>query len=455
MRVAILGFGVEGKDAARYFVQKKAEVTVFDKKQKEELAISDFETLPITWVCGENYLSGGLPNFDIIVRSPGIRPALPAILEAVKNGAQLTSNTKIFFDECKKPIIAVTGTKGKGTTATLIYKALEAAGKKALLAGNIGEPMLSLLNSTADVDFVVLELSSFQTMDLAKSPHIVVVTNITLDHMDWHKNEDEYVNAKAQLWSHQTKDDYLVLNKADRTSRISSESAPGTVIWYYVDSPNKTEYAYTERVGEPSDEELVIINKQYVGSLDFFDLPGKHNVANLLAALSAASCAEADMEKAWQGAISFKGLEHRLEIVATINSVLYVNDSFATNPEPTLAAIASFEQPKIIILGGSSKGANFDAMAQKMVEADVRGVVLIGDEAENIEAALDSAGYKGKKAKGVGTMTEIVQAARDMAEAGDVVLLSPAYASFGLFQNYKDRGKQFKEAVKLLAPNDN
>lgn len=429
MRVAILGFGVEGKDVLQYFLPKADHITIFDQKTEEELNLSAWKIEQgnplfknVEWVCGPRYLDSGLVGFDLIIRSPGVRPDLPEIQEAVKKGAKLTSTTNIFFEECKTPIIAVTGTKGKGTTSTLIAKGLEASGKKILLAGNIGEPMLSLLKSTLKVDFVVLELSSFQTINLKKSPHIAVVTNITSDHMDWHTNQEEYEQAKAQLWANQTKNDFLVVNEDDPTSMKLAKDAPGNIHTYNGEN-NKA-------------EELFI--------------PGKHNVYNANAALLTIKLLGEDTDKAWQGMTNFKGLEHRLEKVDEINGVTYVNDSYATNPEPTIAALKSFKKFKVLILGGSSKGADFTKMAKEITQSQVRGVVLIGDEAENIKNALTLAGFKGQVLKGGRSMPEIVNIASKFANQGEVVLLSPACASFGLFENYKDRGKQFKQAVLQL-----
>jgi len=429
MRVAILGFGIEGKDAAKYFVQKKDEVSVFDIKTLEELGIENEKSEQglalfknVHWICGKDYLKNGIEGFNTIVRSPGIRPDLPEILEAVKNGTKLTSTTKIFFDEAKKPIIGVTGTKGKGTTSSLIAEGLKACGKKVVLLGNIGEPTLSSLDRANQSDYVVLELSSFQTIDLHKSPHVVVVTNITPDHMDWHTDLQEYERAKTQLWANQTKEDFLVLNEDDIESVRLAVGAPGIVQKYNGENPNASELS----------------------------ILGKHNVYNANAAMLTIKLLGENEKLAWKGMTSFKGLEHRLEVVATINRVLYINDSYATNPEPTLAAIRSFQEPKILILGGSSKEADFSNMAQEIVKQNVRGVVLVGDEAEKIKNSLERVGFKGEMWDGGRSMTDFVLTAKSMAKPGDVVLLSPACASFGLFENYKDRGKQFKEAVKNL-----
>lgn len=450
MKVAILGFGVEGKDAAKYFLGKHADITVFDKKQKEELNFSGFETYPITWVLGDNYLAEGFPNFDVIVRSPGIRPDIPEILASVKNGAKLTSSTKIFFGECTKPIIGVTGTKGKGTAASLISEGLKACDKKVVLLGNIGEPMLSSLGEANKSDYVVLELSSFQTIDLHKSPHLVVVTNITVDHLDWHKDIEEYVQAKAQLWANQTKDDYLILNWQDSTSReiaTHADKLPG-ILRRYSSIYNPECFVYIKEEWNDKEKWSEIWSKgELIGRTDELQIPGKHNVENAMAAISVLKIIDVNLSKAWVAITNFKGLEHRLENVATIDGVTYINDSYATNPEPTIAALHSFEQPKILILGGSTKGADFSKLAQEIVNSNVPGVVLIGNEADTINYKLKTTNYKGIIKLGGQTMKEIVKVAKNLAKQGDVVLLSPACASFGLFKDYKDRGKQFKEAV--------
>ncbi len=450
MRVAILGFGIEGKDALKYFVGKNAEITVFDKKSKEELEVELWITeqgVPLNrveWSLGDSYLNSDLVGFDLIVRSPGVRPDLPQIQEAVQKGSKLTSTTNIFFEECNAPIIAVTGTKGKGTTASLIAEALKACGKKVCLLGNIGEPMLASLSQTNQSDYVVLELSSFQTMDLHKSPHIAVVTNITSDHMDWHISQEEYEKAKAQLWKHQVLADFLVMNWHDDTSKKLAMNSNGVVVWYSSTYSPET-YMYMKE-NEIWSKDLLI------GRKDELIILGNHNLENALAALVVARLTKVDIEKAWKGMTQFKGLEHRLEFVANVNGVTYINDSYATNPEPTIAAIRSFKEKKILILGGSSKNADFTMLAREIAQSNTYAVILIGDEAERIEKSLDENGYNKivLRISGKPTIRDIIKPAYEMARREEVVILSPACASFGLFENYKDRGKQFKEAVLML-----
>lgn len=430
-KIAILGFGIEGQDAAKYFLAQDAQITIFDKKEEKDLRVGEWQKAPLEWVCGPAYLDKGLVGFDLIVRSPGFYRFHPTLLEAEKQGSKINkfvpggiaSLTSIFFDECKTSIIAVTGTKGKGTTSRMIDLALQNSGSKTVLAGNIGEPMLSLLSEAEKADWVVLELSSFQTIDLTKSPKIAVVTNISVDHLDWHKDCEEYIQAKENLWLHQTKEDFLVLNQNDKTSQELAKNAPGQVTWYNPKDPL------------PSN----------------LKVPGEHNIANANAALTAAKLAGADVNKAWQGIVSFNGTEHRLEKVTEINGVTYINDSAATHPESTTAALHSFKAPKILILGGSRKGVSFDSLAEEITKNNVKAVILIGQTTAEIKTSLKKAGFKGVVKGGLEDMISIIRAASALATKNDIVLLSPACASFGLFANYKDRGEQFKKAVNSLS----
>lgn len=443
MKVAIIGFGVEGQDAADYFLKQGANITVFDKRAKEELVSRDWKDKDIKWVMGPDYLARGFGGFDLIVRSPGFYRYHEKLVEAEKRGAEITSSTILFFKQCPTPLIGVTGTKGKGTTARMLELALKGGGFKTLLAGNIGEPMLSLLPKASKADWVVLELSSFQTIDLERSPKIAVVTNIVVDHLGWHKSKEEYVRAKENLWRHQTGEDFVVFNFDDETSRRLSRSALGQVFLYSTESAVESG-AFVNRKGSVflrMDGGIEVGNTQELG------VPGKHNWSNALAALIGAALAGAAAQKAWQGIIKYKGAEHRLEKVAEKDGVIYINDSAATTPESAIAAIETFSQPKILILGGSKKGRTFKGLAEAINKGNVKAVLLIGETSEEIVAALEGVGYGGKVKKGFKDMKKIVAAARKLAKSGDVILLSPACASFGIFANYKDRGDKFKEAV--------
>ena len=439
-KVAILGFGMEGQDALRYFLGQGSTVTVFDKKPKEELSVSDFADKDVTWITGEDYLKNSLKGFGIIVRSPGFYRYMPEIVEAEKAGAQITSNTKLFFKESEANIIGITGTKGKGSTARMLQAALESAGYKTLLIGNIGEPMLDRIEDADTFDYVILELSSFQLIDLDVSPHIAICTNITVDHLDWHKNREEYVGAKENLWKYQGKDDYTIFNAEDQTLQSLSHNCPGKLYTASLRTdPGKGSYVQNERIFVEMDEKIE------VGSPSDLQVVGQHNILNSLLALAGAVAAGADPKEAWKGISNFKGYEHRLEVLGEFDGITYVNDSASTNPESTIAAINSFERPIVLIAGGSRKGHEFTELAKEIVQENIKAVLLIGETAEELAKELDFAGYAGEVLLDFKTPEDAFEKAKEIAEEGDVVLLSPACASFGLFKNYKERGERFKK----------
>lgn len=438
-KVAILGFGVEGQDAACYFLGQKSIITVFDRSDRRQVISDKWEEERITWICGTDYLKDGLKGFDVIVRSPGVYRYLPEIVEAEKTGTKITSNTILFFEESEANIIGVTGTKGKGTTASMLQLGLENSGKSTLLLGNIGTPMLDRIDDADTFDWVILELSSFQLIDLPYSPPIAVVTNITVDHLNWHKDHREYVGSKENLWKHQKITDSVIFNWDDKTCRQLVKDAPGKVLWFTTETETG-KGAYLQ-------DDSVYLNKQQVGSRGELRVPGNHNVANSLAALVAGTIAGGQGQKVWKGIIRFEGRQHRLEKVATVDGVTFINDSAATTPEAAIAALQSFEQPKILIAGGSLKGVGFGEFAKAVVGAKVKAVFPIGEAAKQIETEIETEGFKGQVFCGIEDMNEIIKQAKSLAEPGDIILLSPACASFGLFRDYKDRGDAFKKAV--------
>jgi UDP-N-acetylmuramoylalanine--D-glutamate ligase len=378
---------------------------------------------------GTNYLAGGLEGFDYVVRSPGVYRFIPEIVEAEKKGVQITSAVKIFFDECPAKIIGVTGTKGKGTTSTLIYELLKAGGHDVYLAGNIGKPMLELLSVVNEKSYVILEMSSFQLIDMEASPYIAVVLNITEDHMDWHKDKSEYAKAKSEIVKHQTNSDFALINEEYETPKSFARVATGKVIYF---SKQKLEEKYKK--------DLL--------------LRGEHNLENIAAAVAAAKIVEVDEDIIIKTVKSFKGLEHRLEIVAEVDGVKYYNDSFATGPQPTIAAINSFTEDETLILGGSDKGLNYQELGSVINKTEnIKNIILIGDMGPVIGKFLDSnlqfTIYNLQKTN----MNEIVKKAHEITPKGGVIILSPAAASFDMFKNYKDRGNQFKEAVLNLKNN--
>jgi len=429
-KIAVLGLGMEGKDLVKFFLKKGAKLTVFDQKEEKELDLEGIDRERIELITGKNYLSAGLSRFDVVFRSPGVYRYLPELVKAEKEGVKISSASKLFFNLCPARIIGVTGTKGKGTTATLIYRILKSAGKDVYLAGNIGKPYLELLPRLKKSSWVVLELSSFQLIDIDKSPQIAVVLNITVDHLDWHKDRKEYVEAKKNIVKYQKKDDFAVIDKDHATPRQFGESTKARIVFF---------------------SKRTLENKFKKGLL----LRGEHNLENAAAAVSVARILDIPDKVILAALSKFKGLEHRLELVGKVKGVSFYNDSFATSPQPTVAAINSFEEPTTLILGGSDKGLDYLGLGKTITERDnLKCVILIGEVASKIKRALAKAGFQGKiLGLGKSKMGIIVKKAFDQTPKDGVVLLSPAAASFDMFKNYKDRGEQFKKAVRLLKQN--
>jgi UDP-N-acetylmuramoylalanine--D-glutamate ligase len=449
-KIAILGFGIEGLAMLQFLKEKGATVWVLDRKQKENLdqdLVTQAEQFGAQFILGKNY-SDNLIDFDIIVRSPGVRRLLPELLEAEKKGVLITSQTKLFFDLCPCPIIGVTGTKGKGTTSTLIYKMLKEDGQDAYLGGNIGVAPLTFLDKLQPSSIVVLELSSFQLQDMTKSPHIAVMLMITSEHLDHHTTLGEYVDAKRNILRFQTQDDFAVINRDYPASNESDIETNGKV--FFASRERETDnacFAFQGRVvvrRNGSDDEIIKTSE--------IALPGKHNLENVCAAVMAARLAGVSTKHIIQTLKTFTGLPHRLEFVSEIKGVKYYDDSFSTTPETAIAAIESFDQPKVLILGGSSKGSDFTLLGKTIRESDsIKAIIGIGDEWEEIKASIGNLTAQVLLIEGAESMHQVVQAAAKIAQKGDIVLLSPSCASFDMFKDYKDRGEQFRKSVLALA----
>jgi len=426
--IAVIGEGVEGLSSAKYLKDKGADVAILDKKQ------------------GENYLSD-IHKYDLIVRSPGVKLDL---LNGV-SGGKITSQTKLFMELAPCKIIGVTGTKGKGTTSSLIYEMLKKQGFDAYLGGNIGVPPLDFLDKLNKHSIVVLEMSSFQLMDIDKSPNIAVLLMTTSEHLDWHSTVEEYIGAKRNILRFQTQEDFAVINKDYLTSRESDIETMGQI--YYVSAVDEAqrgcfikENAVWIRNGDL--EEKILNTSEIL-------IPGEHNLENVCASAMAANLAGVQNHNIAQTLKTFKGLEHRLELFTTFNGVKYYDDSFSTTPETAIAAINAFTNPEILILGGSSKNSNFTALGETISKAkNIKAIIGIGAEWPKIKSEIKDPQSEIYFIEGAETMEKIVIAASKLAVSGDVVLLTPACASFDMFKNYKDRGEQFKKEVFALKENE-
>lgn len=440
MRIAILGYGSQGRAAVEYW-QKGNDITVCDANEKVQLPAGVDSQL------GENYLTD-LERFNMIVRSPAIHPQDIVAANNEHILKKVTTVTEEFFRVCPRPIIGVTGTKGKGTTSTLITKILEAAGKKALLGGNIGIPPLDLLKEDIDsVDWVVLELANFQLIDLRVSPKIAVCLMVVPEHMNWHSDMDEYVTAKQNLFRYQDDDDRAVFNRLSDYSTEVVAVSPALKLSYEVPPKNQEPQ---ERNGTYVLGNDIYMDDERVCSVADMKLLGHHNLQNVCAAIAAVwEAIDGDKQAIVEALHDFTGLPHHLELIRELDGTSYYDDSFGTTPETAIVALEAFTQPKVVILGGSEKGASFEHLAQSVKNNNVRTVVLIGETGPKIRQALTAVGFENIVDGGT-TMQSIVTAARQQAKVGDIVLLSTACASFDLFKNYKERGEQFQATVRAL-----
>ena len=448
--VAVLGYGQEGKAVAAYLLKHGIKPVLFDQKPWAEWGEEDqnaIKTLKINFIFGpEAFLE--LKGFDVAFRSPGIRISdvgqARGLLNKPNKTTIFTSQTKWFFNNCPGKIIGVTGTKGKGTTSAMIYEMLKAGKFMTHLTGNIGmvQP-LEILDALSADDFIVYELSSFQLQDLDKSPRIGVVLMVTSEHLDYHKNISEYHKAKAAITKFQSADDFSIINHDFPASKSIGALGKGKKLYFSRQEQTKEDCFI-------KNDEVVIPGSNFKFPITKLQLKGRHNLENVCAASLAAFAVGCNAGAVKKVLGNFKGLEHRLEFVAEKQGIEFYNDSFSTTPETAIAAIESFSEPLIVILGGSSKKSNFSALAKTVVNAkNIKSIILIGQEAGKIKDSLLKAGFsKQKFLEGAGSMPEIFEQVKATAKAGDVVLLSPACASFDMFPNYKNRGEQFKKCVK-------
>lgn len=432
MNIAILGFGLQGLSAYKYWSRPGNQITICDQDARIHAPEDTLQQL------GDGYLQN-LGRFDLIVRSPSVHPNDIVAANSAEILAKVTTSTNEFMRVCPtKNIIGVTGTKGKGTTSTLITKMLEATGKVVHLGGNIGIPPLDHLQEDIQPDhWVVLELANFQLVDCKYSPPLALCLMVVPEHLNWHENMDEYITAKKQLFAHQKPSDTAIYYANNELSHQIASTSPGAKIAYYAEP------------GAFIRDNHIVIDNQEICHVDELKLPGRHNWQNACAAATVVWQAQQDIGAIRSVLTTFSGLEHRLEFVRTIGGVDYYDDSFATTPEASIVALQAFKQPKVIVLGGSDKGAVYEELARAVAAEDVRQVITIGDTGAAIGKALYDQGFTAVTPGGT-AMPEIVQAAQDAAKKGDIVLLSPGCASFGLFGNYKERGEQFKLAVGAL-----
>jgi UDP-N-acetylmuramoylalanine--D-glutamate ligase len=427
MKIAIAGYGVEGQENARYWAQwPENEITIVDENGSgAEIP----ENVPS--ITGPGAF-GKLQDFDLVIRTAGLAP------NKIATNGKIWSATNEFFEKCPATIIGVTGSKGKGTTASLISSILTAAGRKVWLVGNIGISALSVLDQIQPDDIVVYELSSFQLWDIQRSPHTAVVLFIEQEHLDVHYSMEDYIEAKANITRFQTPEDLLIFNASNQYAKHIADGSSA------------------QKIGYPSEETAHVrdghfyYGQQQLCSVEALSIEGLHNHDNAIAAIDTVWQFTQDAAAIEKGLSDFGGLPHRLAYVRTYMDVDYYDDSIATTPGSAIAALRAFgDRPKVIILGGSSKGSDFSELANELTKHDVTAL-LIGDEAVRLSEALQAVGFNNFEILNKPTAHIFTYRAAELAKPGGVVLLSPAAASFGLFKNYADRGEQFIAAVNSL-----
>ena len=443
--VAVIGIGVSNQPLLKLLLDRGIAVTACDKKDRESLGIvaEQLEANGCRLRLGEGYLDD--LTEDVIFRTPGMRPDLPQLTAAVERGSALTSEMEVFFEVCPCPKIAVTGSDGKTTTTTIIAELLRRAGKTVHLGGNIGHPLLAETGSMKPDDVAVLELSSFQLMTMTRSPHIAVVTNLAPNHLDVHKDFQEYINAKENIFTHQTAEDIAVFNADNPYTLEEASRAVGRARMF---SRQKELEDGVFLRGDAIIAQHDGADRQVMTTADI-KLPGVHNIENYMAAIAAVDGLVPD-QVIRDFAREFGGVEHRIELIRTRKGVRWYNDSIASSPSRTIAGLNSFREKVILIAGGKDKGISYEGLGP-VINDHVKLLILCGATAGVIRQSTEQASnYEGLEIVDVADYHQAVALADSRAQEGDVVILSPASTSFDRFANFMERGRAFKDIVNSL-----
>ncbi len=440
--VAVIGLGVSNQPLIKQLLSLGAKVVARDRKT-DALAPELMEQLKyegVNFVLGEDYLEN--LNEDIIFRTPGLKCYDKHLLDAAEKGCKITSEMQLFFELCPCPIFAVTGSDGKTTTTTLIYEMLTKQGFNCYKGGNIGAPLLPKIGIIKPTDIAVIELSSFQLQDMKNSPDVAVITNLSPNHLDYHADMKEYVNAKANIFLHQHRNDRLVYNYDNNVTRelVVRNRRRGTAFGI-MPHGERSVYLHDGAIcysGHFREEKIVDIKN--------IRIPGAHNIENYMAAI-AAVMDYVDIDNMVYVAENFGGVEHRIEFVREFEGVKYYNDSIASSPTRSAAGLRSFEQKLILIAGGYDKNLDYTDLGV-LINEKVKKLVLVGATSEKIyNAVVNASNYDNMQIERCSKFDEAIGKARSIAEEGDIVILSPASASFDMFKNFEVRGNTFKDIV--------
>lgn len=443
-KVAIIGLGISNMPLIEFLSNLGARVTGFDKKNEDELG-KDIEKLKekgVNFELGSNYLDK-LSNFDVVFRTPSMRVDHPILTKAKSEGAYITSEMEQFIKYCPAKLFCVTGSDGKTTTTTLIYNMLKAEGYTVWIGGNIGTPLFTEIEKIKKEDMVVLELSSFQLMSIKEPVEVALITNVSPNHLDIHKDMEEYIEAKKNIFKYQRKDDLLVINEDNKVTKSMEKECIGRVLKFSMkEKLKKGAFFYDEHL---------YINEKKVCNMNEVKLKGMHNIENLLAAFCCVS-EDISIDSMEKVAKNFAGVEHRLELVKEIQGVKYFNDSIASSPTRTLAGLKSFDRPVILIAGGYDKNISFDILAKEGI-SHIKHLILLGDTKYKIEEAFKNIMKDSNQYIPISicnSIEEAVNIAKENAKFGDIVTLSPACASFDMFKNFEERGNKFKSIINNL-----
>ena len=448
-KIAIIGIGVSNIPLLDYFYKNNAKVTIFDKKTLDKLdplVLEKINKYDIGYSLGENYLSK-LNGFDIIFRSPSCRPDTAELVEEKSRGAIITSEIEMLLKLCPGTVIGITGSDGKTTTTSLVYAIVKEKGYDCYLGGNIGIPLFTKLDEMTPDSVVVLELSSFQLMDMEISPKISVITNISPNHLDIHKSYDEYINCKKNIFLHQASDGILVLNNDNDITNKMKLEANGSVEMFSSKKKLDNGVIYDDNTIKICEDGL----RRHVIDVKNVKLRGVHNYENICAAV-AATKSLVDVETQAKAISKFSGVEHRLEYIRTIDGVKWYNDSIGTSPTRTIAGLNAFDEKIVLIAGGYDKHLDYTPIAKPIVN-NVSALVLVGATSDKIADAVKQELAKENKEMPIikcTTLEETIAVAKKVAKPGEVVLFSPASASFDMFKNFMERGDVFKSLVNNI-----
>jgi UDP-N-acetylmuramoylalanine--D-glutamate ligase len=447
----ILGLARQGMALARFLAEAGAEVTVSDLQGQEALAgqLEGLTGVPIRYVLGGHPISL-LEDADVLCLSGGVPLDIPIVEEALERGIPLSNDAQIFLDHCPAPVIGITGSAGKTTTTALVGEMCRLAGLRTWVGGNIGNPLIADLAAIEPGDRVVMELSSFQLEVMTTSPQIAAVLNITPNHLDRHKTMEAYIAAKQNIVAHQTAEDSAVLGYDDANARALALETPARLVFF--SSGAEVEAGAFKTNGELT-LRMAGVDREICKASEV-ELLGDHNLSNVLAASALAGLVGVPLEAIRNVATTFTGVEHRLELVRHANGARWYNDSIATAPERSLAAMRSFEEPIVLLAGGRDKDLPWDAFAEEVLRR-VRRLITFGEAGPMIAMIVEEAREPGEETRlgevtCVGTLEEAVEEAARATRSGDVVLLSPGGTSFDAFRDFAERGDRFKDLVRAL-----